>query len=158
MNVSVIVVFLHNIQQTEEMFLDLDTWARVGRVLDWRCPGPTLCTTVVTMTRILIRDAGGCRSLDRGASIGHNIVDTIATRACTNMGTFVTVNSSNTFAVRGALVLCCCAVVPPASISCCRWLYPDTATTQSNTGQLQLPVTVRYLLSSSPKLMGNGNL
>ena len=99
MNVSVIVVFLHNIQQTEEMFLDLDTWARVGRVLDWRCPGPTLCTTVVTMTCILIRDAGGCRSLDHGASIGHINVDTIATRACTNIGTFVTVNPSNTFAV-----------------------------------------------------------
>ena len=55
--------------------------------------------------------------------------------------------------LRGGVLLCCGAVVSPASISCCRWLYPDTATTQSNTLQLQLPVTVRYLLSSSPKLM-----
>ena len=109
------------------------------------------------MTRILILDAGGCRILDHGASIGHNIADTIATRA-PNIGTFVTVNPSNTFAVEvarwsAAVLLCCGAVVSPASISCCRWLYPDTATTQSNTLQLQLPETVRYLLSSSPKLM-----
>ena len=43
-----------------------------------------LCT-VVTMTRILILDAGGCRILDHGAAIGHNIVDTIATRPAPNI-------------------------------------------------------------------------
>ena len=136
---------------------DLDTWARVGRVLDWRCPGPILCTTVVTMTRILILDAGGCRILDHGAAIGHNIVDTIATRA-PNTGTFVTVNPSNTYAVvarwSAAVLRCCGAVVllflrhPLAAADGFTRTPP-----QHNPTQLQLPETVRYLLSSSPKLM-----
>ena len=139
----------------------MDTWARVGRVLDWRCPGPILCTTVVTMTRILILDAGGCRILDHGASIGHNIVDTIATRpAALHTGTFVTVNPSNTFAVvarwSAAVLRCCGAVVllflrhPLAAADGFTRTPPQHNPTQL---QLQLPETVRYLLSSSPKLI-----